>query len=118
MFLLLKLAFHFVLSLFILLLACFLFIGKARNLINDSVENSAQYLKRAHYGLMCKFLFVLDFLIADWEYGTQVASWDQLISQEMERRLQSFNKNVVGFQWAFYKITERLSKAMKRCGWT
>ena len=62
-------------------------------------------------------------MIADWEYGTQVASWDQLISQEeMERRLRSFNsvnnnKNVVGFQWAFYKITERLSKAMKRCGW-
>ena len=87
------------------------------------MENAAQYLKRAHYGILRTFLFLLDFMIADWEYGTQVASWDQLISQEeMERRLQSFNsvnnnKNVVGFQWAFYKITERLSKAMKRCGW-
>ena len=62
-------------------------------------------------------------MFADWEYGTNVASWDQLLTQdEMEKRLQAFNgvnnnKNVFGFQWTFFKIVERLCKAMKKSGW-
>ena len=50
-------------------------------LINDAVENAALYLKpKTHFGIFA-FFFIpfLDFMVADWEYGMQVAQWDDLL---------------------------------------
>ena len=49
-------------------------------------------------------------MVADWEYGMQVAHWDDLLApEEFVSPLKAFhsingNNNVVSFNWCYFMI--------------